>query len=425
MSDSKLPHRKSTVLGNGLSLKKRLARIAAVGMVLIVALFAVTAIVGAKGLAIFNVDEGRVEVSGAGKEVLLKAGQSTTASDGEAPEPLVTEDCTYGQGFWKNHSTDWPVDTLTLGGVSYDQSELLAILGTSPRGDATYILARQLIAAKLSILAGADSTAADTAIAAADAWLALYPPDSDPTEPDRQDGIVLAETLDDYNSGVIGPGSCDEEEPEDTTAMTSTVTMSPTVTMTPTVTISATAVITDCTGANPHPHATTLADRYDVTYDDIMGWKCSGFGFGEVEHAYSLSTTKTISEIFDLRDQGYGWGQIKKMQLDGELDEDGLIGTNLDKIARDNPLGKKDKADLGPGVKNNANHGNGKADLGQDHGGQGNNGQGRSGQAVNGQGDKDKSNNGKADLGHGDGGQGNRGQGNNGHSNNSGGKKDK
>jgi hypothetical protein len=32
---------------------------------------------------------------------------------------------------------------------------------------------------------------------------------SDPSDPDRAQGISLAETLDEYNNGVIGPGHCD------------------------------------------------------------------------------------------------------------------------------------------------------------------------------------------------------------------------
>jgi hypothetical protein len=45
-----------------------------------------------------------------------------------------------------------------------------------------------------------------------------------------------------------------------------------------------------------------------------MGWFCQGFGFGEIEQAYKLSqeTGVPVSEIFDLRKSGMGWGDIRK-----------------------------------------------------------------------------------------------------------------
>ena len=35
--------------------------------------------------------------------------------------------CTYTQGYWKNHAEAWPVSTLTLGNTSYNKSQLLGI----------------------------------------------------------------------------------------------------------------------------------------------------------------------------------------------------------------------------------------------------------------------------------------------------------
>jgi hypothetical protein len=62
--------------------------------------------------------------------------------------------CPLGQGFWKNHPVAWPVSSLTLGSQRYTQVELLTILDTPVRGDASLILAHQLIAAKLNIAGG-------------------------------------------------------------------------------------------------------------------------------------------------------------------------------------------------------------------------------------------------------------------------------
>ncbi|MGB3714096.1 MAG: DUF5666 domain-containing protein [Candidatus Promineifilaceae bacterium] len=315
------------------------------------------------------------------------------------PVPLNTGNCTYGKGYWKNHSEEWPDTKLTLGIVTYDQEELLDILRTSPRGDATYILASQLIAAKLNVLAGANTSVISATITAADAWLETYPPDRDPTGPDRQEGVHLAEILDDYNSGTIGPGSCDDLEPTDTSTVTPTVTITPTVTPTATVTPTTTVVVTDCTGANPHPHATTLAKQFNADYDDIMGWKCSGFGFGEIKHAYTLSRTEfTAADIFEMRLSGLGWGQIKKLLLDGDPELDGRSKGNPNKDDRDNPQGKKDKGDKEHGNKDDGNRGQGNNDRGdrdRANNGAANNGNGNRGKADLGPGIKDKGDKGR------------------------------
>ena len=87
--------------------------------------------------------------------------------------------CPQPQGYWKNNSNAWPVNSLTLGSQSYTKAELITILktriGSGPRADASLILADQLIAAKLNIANGADGTLVTSTIADADAVLSLYP----------------------------------------------------------------------------------------------------------------------------------------------------------------------------------------------------------------------------------------------------------
>jgi hypothetical protein len=119
------------------------------------------------------------------------------------------ENCTLTQGFWKNHEDAWPVEELTLGDVTYTQAELLVVLRTPPRGDATYILAHQLIAAKLNVAHGADASAIEATLAEADAWLAANRLGSKPRGDARDAGLELAAALDEYNNGRTGPGHCD------------------------------------------------------------------------------------------------------------------------------------------------------------------------------------------------------------------------
>jgi uncharacterized delta-60 repeat protein len=65
--------------------------------------------------------------------------------------------CPHSAGFWKTHRSEWPVASLTLGAESYSGNELAALLTKPVRGDASVLLARELIAAKFNIAAGAGS----------------------------------------------------------------------------------------------------------------------------------------------------------------------------------------------------------------------------------------------------------------------------
>ena len=119
--------------------------------------------------------------------------------------------CTLTQGFWKNHPAAWPVTSLTIGGVTYTESQLIAILQTPPQGgDATYILIHQLIAAELNVANGADSSSIASTITAADNYLSAHPLGSNPQGAAHDEGTSLASTLDNFNSGITGPGHCPE-----------------------------------------------------------------------------------------------------------------------------------------------------------------------------------------------------------------------
>ena len=79
------------------------------------------------------------------------------------------------QGFWKNHPSLWPVTKLTLGTTTYTETQLLTILGTPVSGDASLILADQLIAALLNIANGTDSSPVAKTIADANSLLGAGP----------------------------------------------------------------------------------------------------------------------------------------------------------------------------------------------------------------------------------------------------------
>jgi YVTN family beta-propeller protein len=122
---------------------------------------------------------------------------------------LVTFACPLGQGFWKNHSDAWPVTSLTLGSQTYTQAELLALFDTPPGGDASVILAHQLIATKLSIANGSNPAPISSTIADADNLLSQFSstlPYNVGTSSDiGQQMVNDANGLDRYNNGELMP----------------------------------------------------------------------------------------------------------------------------------------------------------------------------------------------------------------------------
>ncbi len=138
------------------------------------------------------------------------ASKSTISLNAAGTTTLV-QNCTFTFGFWKNHAAAWPVTSLTLGTVTYTQTQLLQILGQPAGGNGLISLAHQLIAAKLNILNGADPTAVSSTISSADALiggLVIPPIGSGFLAPSVTS--PLTSTLDDYNNGIIGPGHCNE-----------------------------------------------------------------------------------------------------------------------------------------------------------------------------------------------------------------------
>jgi len=110
--------------------------------------------------------------------------------------------CILSQGYWKNHPNAWPVQSLTLGTVSYTKTQLLSILNKPANGNGLIILAHQLIAAKLNVANGGDATPIAGHLANADAMiggLVVPPVGTGSLTPSSVDATNKA--LDAYNNG--------------------------------------------------------------------------------------------------------------------------------------------------------------------------------------------------------------------------------
>ncbi len=105
----------------------------------------------------------------------VNGGQSRTDADfGYRPPAPGTATI----GYWKNHPAAWPVSTITIGGVVYTRDQAIVLLGTPSRGDKSIDLFKQLVATKLSLIAGNDPSCIYQTAASADAWMAAHPPGS-------------------------------------------------------------------------------------------------------------------------------------------------------------------------------------------------------------------------------------------------------
>lgn len=139
--------------------------------------------------------------------------ETRTASAGVSWDcAIISNGCTYTQGYWKNHPSAWddgikPGDPFFSSGKSW-----LQVLKTPPKGNVYYILAHQYIAAQLNILNGASSTdEVNTAITWAEGFFNTYTPTSALEKTIRNQATSYANLLDRYNNGDIGPGHCSTE----------------------------------------------------------------------------------------------------------------------------------------------------------------------------------------------------------------------
>ena len=117
--------------------------------------------------------------------------------------------CPVGEGFWKNTPT-WPVTQIMLGSQTYTQVEVLILLNTPPAGDASLILAHQLIAAKLNVAKGLDASVVAGVIAQGDAVLAGFtgrlPFNVPPSDTTGQALVNLSTILVSFNEGQLTVG---------------------------------------------------------------------------------------------------------------------------------------------------------------------------------------------------------------------------
>jgi chitinase len=115
---------------------------------------------------------------------------------------LDDDNCARSPGYWKNHTSAWPVQSLVMGGRTYNASQMLTFLlyGGS---DASLHLARQLVATRLNLASGSSPSILPVADAA-DSFLATVPPGSNPQGTAADQAEALKNQLEQYNADQCG-----------------------------------------------------------------------------------------------------------------------------------------------------------------------------------------------------------------------------
>ena len=147
-------------------------------------------------------------------EVINNNGTAIVNFNMTCAEPVAVA----GPGFWRNHPRQWPVERITIGGRTLTKLQAIILMSLPQLGDKTKLAFRQLVAAKLNVLAGAEDSCIAEAIAAADAWLARNPVCSGvrASSPAWKRIAAVITRLDAYNSGLLcAPHRDGDEDPRD------------------------------------------------------------------------------------------------------------------------------------------------------------------------------------------------------------------
>jgi hypothetical protein len=145
------------------------------------------------------------------EQVVVTAGDLNKVVDLEVPQPPKPQagPGTGTPGYWKNHPTAWPSDTITVGGVTYSRDQAIIMMG-KVSGDKAVSMFSALVSAMLNVAVLNEHSCVDTAIAAGDSWMSTYGypghtkvAGSSVAWVGIGNGENTHQTLDDYNNGKL------------------------------------------------------------------------------------------------------------------------------------------------------------------------------------------------------------------------------
>ncbi len=280
------------------------------------------------GKSRFEVDKGMVLVYNDQNAVLLTAGQaSTSAEDLTITDPafefrLVGDVTAVGETEWAVSGVTFNVTPETVIASGVELGSYVVVKGRTVDGARvadSISLVNEEQKPRLTF-SGTIETISDGL------WIISGQPVVITPDTMLQAGLIVGDVVEvrfyiadnsDWVAEEIQRLEEDEVEPTATVTETITGTITETTTVTPTITGTiegSPTPETACVGTETQPTGEKLALRYGVPYEEIMGWFCKHYGFGEIDLAYSLSLAsgKTVEEVFAMREAGMGWGNIKK-----------------------------------------------------------------------------------------------------------------
>lgn len=148
------------------------------------------------------------------------------------PTSTPADVCTYTYHYWGANPDLWMVENIVIGNLSFTKEAALDIMEVEDQDPATRLL-QQFFTALLNTLNGAKTDEIDLAIIRIGDWLILHPPGDILTEAESQEVEALIRQLDNFNTGLTGPGQCADEPSTPTPAATPTPTSTSTSTPAP------------------------------------------------------------------------------------------------------------------------------------------------------------------------------------------------
>ncbi len=109
-------------------------------------------------------------------------------------------------GYWKNHPDAWPVEEITIGGVTFSKDEAIEFMQSPVKKDKTFNLFMHLVSAKLNLEIGNDGSCVSEDIDLADEWMADNGPVGSGVRANSSEWQEISDTftsLDEYNNGWL------------------------------------------------------------------------------------------------------------------------------------------------------------------------------------------------------------------------------
>jgi hypothetical protein len=142
---------------------------------------------------------------GFGFSVATQVNANGMATDFGFSTTAVRQPGTGTPGYWKNHPEAWPVNSITVGGISYTKAQAIAWLGKVGK-DKTATMFSSLVPAMLNLLIGNDGACVSSAISGANAWMSTYGPVGSNVPASSYAwsvGEPLHIQMDSYNNGLL------------------------------------------------------------------------------------------------------------------------------------------------------------------------------------------------------------------------------